>query len=183
MRGVGSKAERPRGGGPTSELQSIYEEYMAYVWNSLRSLGVREPYLEDVTHDVFLKAFHTFGGYDRARPLKPWLFGIAMRAAVDHRRLARHRVEVHEAPPDLADSQLGADRSLEDAENHNRLLQALDDLSWERRALVVMFYLNGHTIDEIAEVFPAPRFTLYSRLRLAREDLRQAVVRRGGARS
>jgi RNA polymerase sigma-70 factor, ECF subfamily len=181
MRGVGSKAERPRGGG-TSELQSIYEENMTYVWNSLRSLGVGDADLKDVTHDVFLKAFHTFGGYDRARPLRPWLFGIALRAAGNHRKLARHRLEVPEASPEVADPHHGADRSLEDAENRKLLFEALDDLSWERRALVVMFYLNDHTIEELAEVFPAPRFTLYSRLRLAREDLRQAVLRRGGSR-
>ena len=181
MRGVGSKAERPRGG-PISEPQSIYEEQVAYVWNSLRSLGIREPDLEDVTHEVFLKAFHTFAGYDRARPLRPWLFGIAMRAAVDHRRLARHRREVQGHDPDQEDPQPGAELRLGDAEERALLLAALDDLSWERRALVVMFYLNGHTLEEIAEVFPAPKFTLYSRLRLAREDLRCALVRRGGSR-
>ena len=182
MRGVGSKAERPRGGGPISELQSIYEEHLAYVWNSLSSLGVRESELEDVTHEVFLKAFHTFQGYDRARPLRPWLFGIAMRAAVDHRRLARHRREVGDRDADPPDPQPGAEHRLGEAEEHALLLAALDDLSWERRALVIMFYLNGHTLEEIAEVFPAPKFTLYSRLRMAREDLRRAMVRRGGGR-
>lgn len=180
MTGVGSRAERPRGDAPT-ELQSIYEEQMAYVWNSLKSLGVREPDLEDVTHDVFVKAFHTYSGYDRARPLRPWLFGIAMRAAVDHLRRARHRREVPETPLQTPDQRPSAERVLGDEENRKILLAALDDLSWERRALMVMFYLNDHTIAEIAEVFPAPKFTLYSRLRLAREDLRRAVLSRGGA--
>jgi RNA polymerase sigma-70 factor, ECF subfamily len=181
MRGVGPTAERPRGNG-TSELQSVYEENMIYVWNSLRSLGAQEADLKDLTHDVFVKAMHTFSSYDHARPLRPWLFAIAMRVAGNHRRLARHRAEVAGASLEVRDRLPDPERSLEDTENRKLLLDALDDLSWERRALVVMFYLNDHTIDEIAEVFPAPKFTLYSRLRLAREDLRQAVVRRGGAR-
>jgi RNA polymerase sigma-70 factor (ECF subfamily) len=181
--GVSSRAERPRRGGPISELQEVYEENMAYVWHSLRRLGVGAADLEDLTHDVFLKAFHTFDGYDHARPLRPWLFGIALRTAVDHRRQARHRMEVPGGPTEAADQQPGAERGIEDVENRRILLEALDDLSWDRRALVVMFYLNGQTIDELAEVFPAPKFTLYSRLRLARGDLRRAVVRRGGTQS
>jgi RNA polymerase sigma-70 factor (ECF subfamily) len=178
---VSSRGERPHWGGPVSELQAVYEEHMAYVWHSLRRLGVGAADLEDMTHDVFVKAFHTFDGYDRTRPLRPWLFGIALRTVVDHRRQARHRLEFPGVAPETADHQPGAERGIEDADNRRILLEALDDLSWERRALVVMFYLNGQTIDELSEIFPAPKFTLYSRLRLAREDLRRAVVKRGGA--
>jgi RNA polymerase sigma-70 factor (ECF subfamily) len=180
---VSSRAEHPRGGGPISDLQAIYEENMAYVWHSLRRLGVGAVDLEDMTHDVFLKAFHTLDGYDRTRPIRSWLFGIALRSAVDHRRQARHRRELHGEQHETADHQGNAERSLGDAENQKILLEALDDLSWDRRALVVMFYLNSQTIDEVAAIFPAPKFTLYSRLRLAREDLRRAVVRRGGTPS
>jgi RNA polymerase sigma-70 factor (ECF subfamily) len=183
IQGVSSRAEHPRGGGPLSELQAVYEENMAYVWHSLRRLGVGAVDLEDITHDVFLKAFHTLDGYDRTRPIRSWLFGIALRTAVDHRRQARHRRELHGEQREAADQRDNADQTLEDAENQKILLDALDDLSWDRRALVVMFYLNGQTIDEVAAVFPAPKFTLYSRLRLAREELRLAVVRRGGTPS
>jgi RNA polymerase sigma-70 factor (ECF subfamily) len=80
------------------------------------------------------------------------------------------------------DSQPGPEHRLGQAEERALLQEALDELDWERRALVVMFYLNGHTIDEVAQVFPAPRFTLYSRLRLARDELRRAILRRGGGR-
>jgi RNA polymerase sigma-70 factor (ECF subfamily) len=171
-----------RGGEPTSELQALYEDHVGYVWNSVRSLGVREADIEDVTHDVFVKAFHSFGGYERSRPLRPWLFGIAMRVASDYRALARHHLETPDLGFDVADQRQGAEPALEQAEERRLLLAALDDLSWERRALVVMFYLNDHSIEEIAEVFPVPKFTLYSRLRAAREDLRVAMVARSGGR-
>jgi RNA polymerase sigma-70 factor (ECF subfamily) len=146
-------------------------------------LGVREADLEDVTHEVFIKAFHSYEGYDHSRPVRPWLFGIAMRVTSDYRALARNHREVAELPFDSADTRPGAERTLAEAEERKLLLAALDDLSWERRALVVMFYLNGHSIEEIAEVFPVPKFTLYSRLRAARDDLRSAMVARGGGRS
>jgi RNA polymerase sigma-70 factor (ECF subfamily) len=155
---------------------------VGYVWNSVRSLGVREADIEDVTHDVFVKAFHSFDGYERSRPLRPWLFGIAMRVASDYRALARHRLETSDVAFDPADERPGAEPALAEAEERRQLLAALDDLSWERRALVVMFYLNGHSIEEIAEVFPVPKFTLYSRLRAARDELRTAMVARSGGR-
>jgi RNA polymerase sigma-70 factor, ECF subfamily len=182
MRGVGSRTERPRVSDPPSGLQSVYEEEVGYVWNSVRRLGVREADLEDVTHDVFLKAFQSYGAYDRSRPRRPWLFAIAMRVAADYRDLARHRWEVPDLGHEARDEAPGAEPALGDAEERRLMLAALDDLSWERRALVVMFHLNGHTIEEIAEVFPAPKFTLYSRLRAARADLRLAMLKRGGSR-
>jgi DNA-directed RNA polymerase specialized sigma24 family protein len=46
-------------------------------------------------HEVFLKVHARLADYDDARPfVRPWRFGFAYRVAADHRRLARHRVEL-----------------------------------------------------------------------------------------
>jgi RNA polymerase sigma-70 factor (ECF subfamily) len=181
VKGVSSKPQPKAGEARTSELEAIYEAEVDYVWASLRHMGTPTADLEDLTHDVFLKAFHGFDQYDPARPLRPWLFAIALRVAIDHRRRARHHREVPGlALSKAADTAPGADHEVGDAEERDLLLEALDDLSWERRAMVVMYYFQEHSVAEIAEVFPAPHNTIYSRLRLALQDLRNAVERRQG---
>ena len=56
-----------------------------YVWASLRRLGVNERDVEDIAHDVFLHVYRKLGSYDPKRPVRPWLFGFAYRAASDYR--------------------------------------------------------------------------------------------------
>lgn len=57
------------------------------------------------------------------------------------------------------------------------LMQALDELELERRAVFVMHELDGQAVPEIAAALEIPLGTAYSRLRLAREDMTAAVRR------
>src|SRR5260221_4375948 len=48
----------------------------------------------DITQDVFLKAFRGIRGFRRGSSLKTWLYRIAIREALNHRRwLWRHHRE------------------------------------------------------------------------------------------
>ena len=67
-------------------FRQIYEAELGYVYTSLRRLGVKVRHLEDLTHDVFLVVHRKLDDYDSSRPLRPWLFGIAYRVALDHKR-------------------------------------------------------------------------------------------------
>ena len=83
-------------------FRTLFQTHFSYVFHTLRRLGVAARDLPDVTHDVFVTAYRRFCEYDPSRPLRPWLFGIALRLAADHRRLARHRREVSGAPIEQA---------------------------------------------------------------------------------
>jgi RNA polymerase sigma-70 factor, ECF subfamily len=160
--------------GPT--LQSIYEEHFGYVWNSLRRLGVAERHLEDVAHDVFLVVHRQLPNYEPSRPIKPWLFGIAFRVASDHRKKKANR-EVLEDELHVADAAPSAEDALEQAELRALVIEALDSLDDDRRAVFVMHELDELPAPEIAEALSIPINTVYSRLRIARERFAQAVRR------
>ncbi len=159
-------------------FESVYRAEFAYVYRSLRRLGVRERELEDVAHDVFLAVYRRFGDYDATRPVRPWLFGFAYRIAADHRRLSRHRHEWSEDEGDeVAGTDKPADERIADDQARRMLLRALDELPDERRAVLVMHDLEEHSMPEIAEALAIPLNTAYSRLRLARRDFESAVQR------
>src|SRR6185295_5196731 len=92
-----------------AQFRAVFEAEYSYMCHSLRRLGVRAGDLEDVAHDAFIVVLRHLRDYDTSRPLRPWLFGIAYRVALDHRRLARHRREVVGAPPDVVDEAPGAE--------------------------------------------------------------------------
>jgi RNA polymerase sigma-70 factor, ECF subfamily len=163
------------------DFRVIFDAECGYVWQTLRRLGVQERDLEDVTHDVFVTVYRRLADYDAARPIRPWLFGIAYRVASDYRRLARHRREVVTAIGgdgiEPADDRPGADDHYEAAQARRVVLEALETMDIDRRAVFVMHELDGHAMPEIARALSVPLNTAYSRLRLAREQFAVAVRR------
>jgi RNA polymerase sigma-70 factor (ECF subfamily) len=163
-------------------LREVFDEHFDYVWISLRRLGVREGDLEDLAHEVFLKVHARMADFDEARPMRPWLFGFVYRVAADHRRLARHRVEVFGAPIEAVDPVPGADQRIEADEERKLVEAALGALQVERRAVLLLHEVDDVPVPAIANELGIPVNTAYSRLRLAREDLAAAYKRLRKAR-
>jgi len=159
------------------DFSALYRAEFAYAWRTLRRLGVPERDLPDLAHDFFVVVFRQLHLYDPSRPMRPWLFGIAFRVVSDYRRSARFAREVLEAPPDVTDHSAAADEQVADAEGRARVMQVLDQLDLDRRAVFVMHDLEEQTVPEIAAALGIPVATAYSRLRLAREDVAQVIKR------
>jgi RNA polymerase sigma-70 factor (ECF subfamily) len=155
----------------------MFREQCAYVINALRRLGVREADLEDVAHELFLVVHRVYPTYDPSRPLRPWIFGIALRMASDYRRLARVRLETTEEDPSdvLADTPHDA---LMRKELQLDVLIALERIPLERRGVFILHEMEGHTVPEIASALGVPLNTAYTRLRTARAEFRAAFARR-----
>ena len=166
-------------GGETSgavKFSSVYCTEFGFVVNSLRRLGVPSADLEDLTHDVFITAFRRRGTYDPARPIRPWLFGIAFRLASDFRHLVRHSREsaIVRAvdPPDGARS---PEESAALAQDRKLVLDAMQVIPLDRRAVFIMHDIEGTAIPEIAAALGIPDGTAYSRLRQARIEFAETV--------
>jgi RNA polymerase sigma-70 factor (ECF subfamily) len=159
------------------DMGTVFDEHFEYVWNILRRLGVRESDLEDLAHEVFLKVHGRLDDYDPGRPMRPWLSGFAYRVAADHRRLARHRVEVLGAPVEAVDPVRPPDERIEAGEERVLVETALAGMDFDRRAVLVLHDVEEVPIPAIAEELGIPVNTAYSRLRLAREELATAVKR------
>jgi RNA polymerase sigma-70 factor (ECF subfamily) len=170
-------------GAPVIAFRTVFEAESAFVWNLLRRFGVPPRDLEDVTHDVFMTVYRRFDDYDRARPVRPWLFGIAYRVAARYRELARNQREVLDEPPEPPDDAPRADEQLIAREARETLDKILDTLDLDRRAVFVLHDIEGCTMPDIAAALAVPLNTAYSRLRLAREQVKTALHRlraRGG---
>jgi RNA polymerase sigma-70 factor (ECF subfamily) len=162
----------------TVDFAAIYRDQVRYVWGTLRRLGARERDLEDLAHEVFVVAYRKLADYDRARPIRPWLFGIAFRVAAGERRRARHDREIATEHVDVADD---AEASDEIAARRALCLKALAELPIEQRAVLILHDLDGFSAPEIAASLEVPLNTVYSRLRLGRAKFTMAARRLAGA--
>ena len=157
------------------ELHEVFRAEASYVWNTLRRLGVRTADLEDVTHDVFMVVHRKWDDFDPARPVRPWLFGIALRVASDYRRSARVQRERVTDDVDREAHGPSTEEQVEQARRRALVITALDALSDEQRVVFVRHELEGAAMPEIATEAGIPINTAYSRLRLARERFVAAV--------
>lgn len=158
-------------------FDALFESEFSYVCRSLRRLGVREADIDDLAQEVFINVHRHLSQYDSERPLKPWLFSFAFGAAANYRRLARHRVERHESEELLPSANAGPEQELVNAQARDLVLRALSSMDAARAAVFVMHELDGFAAPDIATALSVPLNTVYSRLRVAREEFATAARR------
>ena len=169
--------------GRPPDFPSIYRSEFPYVWKTLRRLGAPAQDLEDLAHDLFVVVHRHLNDFDPDRPLRPWLFGIAVRVVSDFRRSPRSAREILGETAEPVDGAPSPHERLEGTEARAVLMKALDGLDLDRRAVFVMHELDEIPVPEIASTLGIPLNTAYSRLRLARADVAAAIQRfRAGER-
>lgn len=170
-------AARPARAVEETEFRAIYQAQFGYVFNSLRRLGVPTRDLEDLAHDTFVTAWRRRDTFEAGRAVRPWLFGIAFRLASDFRKMARHRHEVGDDGQDVSSEAPSPDETIDSAKGRQLVLEALESLDLDRRAVFILHEIDGQPIPEVALALGTPLNTAYSRLRLGRKDFAEAIQR------
>jgi RNA polymerase sigma-70 factor, ECF subfamily len=156
-------------------FRALYHAHAAFVWRSLRRLGVPLDSIDDLTQEVFLIAFERLAHFERRSSLQTWLYGIAFNLSRKHQRKSA-RFSGEPVPENLAAGSTPQDELVR-SEAVRILYAALDQLESERRAVFVMTELEQLSGPQIAEIAGTPLNTVYSRLRLARRDFEAALAR------
>jgi len=146
-----------------------------YVQRTLRRLGTDRSEVDDLAQEVFLVLHRRWSEYDQSRPLRPYLFGIAVRIALANQR--KRVREVAYGNVELGDDGPGPEDVLCNKETRALLQAALKRIPLPRRTVLVMHELDHVPVTEVAATLSIPLFTVYSRLRKAREELKVATQR------
>lgn len=165
--------------GARLSFEKVYQEHAAFVWRSLKRLGVREADLEDVTQEAFVVVHRKLGDFEGRSTVKTWLFGICLRVAADFRK--RAHVVREDLTDEVPDAVVPAAQGEVVARRQARALldKVLDTLDADKRATFVMFELEQLPMAEIAEAMGVPLQTAYARLYAARKVVEQAVAAHG----
>ncbi|WP_232380068.1 RNA polymerase sigma factor [Polyangium fumosum] len=177
----------PVDGEAAARFRAIRDEHFEFVWRSVRRLGVPDADADDAAQQVFIvlsrRLEEITAGSERA-----FLFGTAMRVAMQVRRTMRRRGEVSlsedEAqglPLEPPDTGPDAEELLAQRRARVMLDEVLESLPLDVRAVFVLFELEEMRVPEIASLLGIPLGTAASRLRRGRE-LFQAELSRVQAR-
>lgn len=156
------------------DFSSLYREYFGFAWASLRRLGVSTATIDDAAQDLWVTVHRRLESLDPAASVKAWLFGIARRVASQYRRTElRHQRKL------AAYSVSDVRRSAEPMKRGEAVLtmeRFLETLEEPKRVAFVLSEVEGWSAPEIARVVGTSPNTIYSRVRLARQQLRKHLV-------
>ncbi len=161
--------------GERPAMQALYEQYRRRVFALIaRIVGAQEA--EELTQDVFLRAFRGLHGFRGDAKLSTWMYRLAVNAALSHasRNLSRQKRAAGEEEllslPAPADATASADPRL-----RARLLEALADLPAGYRAVLVLHDVEGLQHEEISVILGCRVGTSKSQLHKARARMRDLL--------
>jgi RNA polymerase sigma-70 factor (ECF subfamily) len=166
-------------GGDLDALGELYERHKALVYRTALAIVHDEVAADDVLQDVFLRV-HTYAYcIDTTVPLEPWLYRVTVNQSyswiTQAKRLLRTLQAVLARWLSSPEWQSGPAVMTEEREKWQHLQKAIDALPPSHRSVVVLHYLEGLSLEEIAHVLEIPEGTVKSRLFYARRKLRKAV--------
>ncbi|HLH70354.1 MAG TPA: sigma-70 family RNA polymerase sigma factor [Candidatus Dormibacteraeota bacterium] len=155
---------------PATQFPLLYEREYESVFRTVRAMVLDQAEAEDLTQEVFARAYHARLRYRPTAPPGAWLHRIAVNTALSHlrrRKLARLLpVRLYQAPDDRAYAR---------SEARTVIDRALATLSPKLRAAVVLHYFHDYSREEIAAILGIPSGTVASRIAKAVAMMRRAL--------
>lgn len=175
--------------GDASAFEELVQRHQAPLLGFFRR-NVRDlQAAEDLTQDVLVKVFAQAWDYLPRGCFRAWMYRIARNLLIDSVRRRSHDALVHavgDAAGDgesrmarLAGDILSPHRTADVREVACMVDECLETLPEEQRLTFVLHHYSGLALPEVADVLETSVPTCKSRLRLAREKLRDFLERRG----
>jgi RNA polymerase sigma factor (sigma-70 family) len=173
----GAKRGEPRA------FDALVRRYRGRIFALALHISGVESDADDITQDVFLRAFHSLSAFEGKSEFFTWVYRLTVNRALDVRRARARRGETsveHDDPrlerAVLVDSGGDPRRAAELRQTYARLLEALDALPADMCTTVVLVALQGLSNAEAAVVQKCPRGTIAWRLFEARSRLQAALT-------
>jgi RNA polymerase sigma-70 factor (ECF subfamily) len=170
--------------GDRGAFQELVERYQRKVYAVLLGMLHEHELAWEASQETFIKALRRLDRFRGEASFYTWLYRIAVNVAIDHQRREWRRPlvgvpdETVEAQESVRDELRRGDpfhhaRSREIGE---RVREALEQLTPEHRAAILLREVEGLSYDEISRVMECAKGTVMSRLHYARKKL-QALLK------
>ncbi len=172
-------AAREGSDGPA--FTALVERYRQRVWSICYRIVNNESDAHDAAQEVFVKLFLQRAKFRGESKYSTWVHGIAVRTCLMQRRSGGRRRK-REGSPTGADLDAQPAARPENAPGAQLdLLQMLDLLDDEDRALILLKYAEGYDYDELAAIFELSISACKMRISRAREKIQARYGEKSGS--
>ncbi|RKH44686.1 sigma-70 family RNA polymerase sigma factor [Corallococcus llansteffanensis] len=171
--------EAQDGNVPAFEL--LVASHLPRVRRFARAFAASDADVDDLAQEALVKVYRSLRSYRFQSAFQTWLYSVVRNAFYDTTRSRAGRERAREEPleqehilaPSGAES---ADEGLMRAQERDRLWRALRALPEEFRTAVVLFDVEGHSYEEVADIEGVPVGTVKSRLSRGRAHLKALLA-------
>ncbi len=169
--------------GQSAAFGELVRRYQERLYNSIYRVVDNVEDANDVVQDAFLNAYQSLNSFKGDAEFFTWLYRIAFNTAISLKRKKKAVYRLEWGPDDKSGLEPADDSaysspgaSLERTEEEAVVQAALNRLSPEHRAVLVLKDLEGQKYEDIAEILDVPIGTIRSRLHRARVELRDVLL-------
>jgi len=160
-------------------VAELFAHYTPRLRAYLVRTGAAAGVVDEIVQDVMLTAWRKAELYRRSQGgVSTWLYTIARNAFIDHVRREKRPTYDSEDPLLNIASDEDLEQDINTKLNAAALKKAIDGLSEQQTDVIRLFYFAHKTHSEIAAELDLPLGTVKSRVRLAVDHLRRAMIDR-----
>ena len=173
--------------GSTDAFAGIVDAHEKQIYNlALRMLQNPED-AQDITQEVFLKAYSELGRFRGDSRLSVWLYRMTYNLSIDLLRRQKRRPTVSmvfetedgEEEMEFPDLRCAPETALEQKELREAVCAALDSLTDEHRQILLMREYAGQSYTQIAQALRISEGTVKSRIARARKQIAKILLKNG----
>ena len=163
-------------------FERMVREYQDRLYAFARRMTNQREDAEEIVQDAFVRAYRALKTYDAARirsmALRAWLYQITLSVARNRARGKKHATESlsGEASDRHADPAEGPHEQLEASRRRADLATLVAGLPSRYRAPLVLRYVEGLKLEEVARILKQPLGTTKSNVHRAVNALREAIT-------
>lgn len=160
-------------------LGSLYSQYKTQMFRTALAITHDHSAAEDILQEGFLRLYTNVHRLDKDRPVAPWLYRVIVNLSYNWvTRRGRWLSPLENAIEHLrAGPKSLPEKVVEETELQQIVREALNSLGFGHRVVLILFYLGGFSLKEVAYILDLPEGTVKSRLHYGRERLRTRLER------
>nr|WP_243423595.1 sigma-70 family RNA polymerase sigma factor [Anaerotignum lactatifermentans] len=173
--------------GDMDAFEALILQHEKIVYNiAFRMMGGGED-VKDMAQEVFLKVYRNLERFDGKSAFSTWIYRIAVNTCIDEIRKRKGK-QTYSLDAELEDEDGNYKKQFADEggrpeeeilqkELRGEVLAALETLSPEHKAAVILRDIRGYSYEEIAEMIQMPLGTVKSRISRGRAQLKEEILK------
>ena len=155
-----------------TEILKRYEKKIYYYIRRITSWD--QLSIEDMTQDTFIKTYRNLQSFDTSKKFSSWIYRIGHNVAVDFlKSQKRPSVSLDGLEEVLVSKQLLVEDMAILESDKQKLAKMIEMLPVKYKEVIVLYYMEEKTYDEIGEILRIPISTVGVLLLRARQKLKQ----------
>lgn len=160
----------------------LVDRYKKQIYNLMYRHTYSPDDAAEMTQDIFCKAYEKLQTYQPEKSFFSWLYTMALNMSRDRKRKQNYHYErIEQLSHEMEKSTSSPGKHVESSEQAEQLWRALDNLSANRKEMVILRYRHEHSIQDLAEIFNLSESAVKMRLHRALADLNVILKSEGYA--